>query len=52
MLNGVSSHLHVFGKGFQDYLLCHFPREQSEVDLPVVPQIFVLSLLEGRSAFI
>jgi len=50
--HGVSARLHVFGSGFQDYLLHHLPRDQSEVDLPVVPQIFLLSLLEGRIAFI
>lgn len=50
--NGESSQLRMLGNDFQDYLIHHLPRDQSEVDLPIVPQIFLLSFLEGRIAFI
>lgn len=40
------SHHHVFGSAFQYHFLHHLPRDQGEIDRPLVSQIFPLALLE------
>lgn len=40
--------LRMFGNRFQDYLLCHLPRDQVQADSPVFSRIFLLALLEDK----
>lgn len=40
--------LNMVENGFQEDLLCHFPRDQGEADMPVVFQMLLLPYLESR----